>query len=69
MSTAIPQAIKSTNEPWGEIVLTDGSVIRFRTVITGVFLMEGQSDPNGNPAYGVQTSLVLAAQPASERAN
>lgn len=67
---AIPQQFASTSEPWGEIVLTNGAKIRFRTIVTRVLLVEGETDPEGNQVYGLQTQLIVAPTiPASARPN
>ena len=41
--------------------------IRLKTVVTDVLIVEGQYDPNGNPAYFLKSSQVVSISP-SDRA-
>jgi len=51
-------------EDWNEYQLSDGTVIRMKTVITDVFLIPGEIDPEGNPVYNVRSTNVLRVRKA-----
>lgn len=46
-------------EDWNEYQLSDGSVIRMKTVVTDVLRVPGEVDPEGNPVYHVRSTNVL----------
>jgi hypothetical protein len=45
-------------EHWNEYLLDDGSVVRMKAVVTEIVRVEGQYDPEGNPAYMVFSANV-----------
>ncbi len=45
-------------EHWNEYLLDDGSVVRMKAVVTEIVRVEGQYDPEGNPAYMVFSTNV-----------
>jgi hypothetical protein len=50
--------------------LEDGSVVRFATVATAVYRLDGQYDAEGNPIYFIKNGTVvtvLSADPATKR--
>jgi hypothetical protein len=59
--------IKQANEPWSEITLEDGAVLRFKSVISNVFRLEGRKDPEGNQMYAIKSSnaLVIVSGPTN----
>lgn len=51
---------ESLNESWSEYTLSDGSVIRIRTVVTGVIRVQGEYDDQGRPLYLVQSQNIMS---------
>lgn len=50
---------RSSGEHWNEYLLDDGSVIRLKLVATEVLRVDGEFDPEGNPAYFVKSTNVV----------
>src|SRR5881628_4240987 len=50
---------EAKSEPWVTYDLSDGTVLKIRTLVTGVMRMEGEHDPVGNPLYNVSTQIVI----------
>ena len=46
-------------EDFNEYQLSDGKVIRMKTVVTDIFRLEGEKDPEGNPVYQVKSINIL----------
>jgi hypothetical protein len=57
----------SSAEHWNEYVLTDGSVIRVKTVVTEILKVEGKFDAEGNPQYVIRSTQIVSVS-ASDRA-
>ena len=53
------EAVNMT-ERWNEYILEDGTTLRVKLVLTGVYRICGELDPLGNPAYLVLTQNVLS---------
>lgn len=53
-------AVVKSGEPWAELLLEDGSVIRMRTIVTGVYRVLGETAPDGRPLYQVQSTTIMA---------
>ncbi len=51
--------IEESKEAWNEYRLTDGSVIRFKPVVTEIWRLEDQYDQEGNPQYVVKSAGVM----------
>ena len=47
-------------ERWNEYLLDDGTVLKAKLVLTNVFRVDGQYDPEGNPVYVIQSTNVLS---------
>jgi hypothetical protein len=45
-------------EHWNEYLLDDGTVVRMKLVATEIARVEGQYDPEGNPAYMINSTNV-----------
>jgi hypothetical protein len=59
--------VKSSTEPWGEIVLGDGSKLRIKTVILSVARIDSQRDAEGNPVYFIKSQPVVGVlKPADD---
>lgn len=51
--------VKSSNEPWNDVVLADGAKVRIKTVIASVARIDSQKDAEGNPVYFIKTQPVI----------
>ena len=47
-----------------EYRLEDGSIVRFATVATAVYRLDGQYDPEGNPVYIIKNGNVVTVMSA-----
>jgi len=48
-------------EPWATYELSDGTVLKVRTILTNVMRIEGEYDQSGNPVYVVSSQNVIQA--------
>jgi hypothetical protein len=62
MKEAQPVSFVPFKEPWAEYHLDDGTVIRFRSTISGVFLLQ-EKDANGQPMYVSQSQNQMSVEP------
>ncbi len=46
-------------EPWIEYTVEDGSKLKLRVITTEVLRVEGEFDPEGNPAYVLKSGNIL----------
>jgi len=46
-------------EDFNEYQLSDGKVIRMKTVVTDIFRLEGEKDTEGNQVYQVKSTNIL----------
>jgi len=46
-------------EPWATYELSDGSVLKMRSTVTGVVRLEGEHDLAGNPLYNVSNQVQI----------
>ncbi|HEV8595717.1 MAG TPA: hypothetical protein VGR51_09335 [Thermoplasmata archaeon] len=46
-------------EPWSTYKLSDGTTLKLRTTVTGVFRLEGEHDQMGNPLYNVSHTTLI----------
>jgi len=53
------------NEPWEKYRLSDGSILKTRTVVTQI-VKTGQYDPFGKPTYGVLANVIHSIQAPRE---
>ena len=49
----------SIAEPWASYKLSDGTVLKVRTIVTAVLRLEGEFDAAGNPIYTVSSQTVV----------
>ena len=59
--------VTEANEPTGRLLLSDGTVLRFRTVVTDVLRMKGARDSAGNPQYRVAHQTVISVESTAGR--
>ena len=57
---------RTSGEFWNEYLTDDGSVIRVKLVVTDIVRVDGQYDLQGQPAYLVQSSSVVAVSAPEE---
>lgn len=46
-------------EDWNEYQLTDGRILRIKTILTEVYRIEEEKDPDGNPVYQVRSTNIV----------
>lgn len=51
--------IASVSEPWGEVLLEDGTRIKMRIILTSVNRLEGEYEEDGAPKYEVATNVSI----------
>ena len=56
---AIAVDFEVKTEPWVRVSLDDGSVLKIRTIVTGVTRLKGEHDPSGNPMYVVNHNSLI----------
>ena len=49
---------QTRKEDWNEYQLMDGSVIKMKLVVSGIFRIEGMYDDEGNPVYQIKSTNV-----------
>ena len=54
-----PVSVQSTQENWNEYLLSDGSVVKTKTVLTEVFRVIDEYDAEGNPIYVLRQGGIL----------
>jgi len=57
---------RTSGEYWNEYLADDGTVIRLKAVVTEILRLDGQYDPEGNPAYIVKSSNVTSVSAPDE---
>ncbi len=57
---------RATGEHWNEYLLDDKSVLRLKPIVTDILRVVDQHDAVGNPIYLVQSTNVIAVDPADE---
>jgi hypothetical protein len=46
-------------EDWNEYQLSDGTLVRFKTVVSDIIKIPGEVDSEGNPVYLVRSSNLV----------
>jgi hypothetical protein len=61
--------VAESTERWSEVTLEDGTVLRIKASVISAIRIDGQYDPEGNPAYAVKAAQVVTvtSTPASLR--
>jgi hypothetical protein len=52
--------IQNTQESWNQYLLQDGSLLKMKMVVTDIYRVEGEFDPEGNPVYMVKSSQIMS---------
>ena len=61
---------ESVAEPWASYKLSDGSMLKVRTIVTAVLRLEGEYDAAGNPIYTVSSQTIVQVNaPKTMRGN
>jgi len=47
------------SEPWSSYKLSDGTTLKLRTTVTGIFRLDGEHDQMGNPVYNVSHTTLI----------
>lgn len=55
---AVPVEVTGSSEPWSVYMLEDGTTLKLKNTLTGVYRIEGAYDPDGNPAYATRSQLI-----------
>lgn len=50
---------RASTEEWNEYLVDDGTVIRFRAVVTDIVRLEGNYDQEGQPLYLVNSQNIV----------
>ena len=56
----IEVGFRALGEHWNEYLLDDGTTVRLKLVVTTVYKVPDQYDAEGNPAYLISSTNVLA---------
>jgi len=59
---AVDVDFKVIREDWNEYQLSDGTELRMRLVVSNVFLLPEEYDPEGNPVYVVKSGNILVVR-------
>ena len=51
--------VAESTERWSEVTLEDGTVIRIKPSVMSAIRIDGQYDPEGNPAYAVKANHIV----------
>lgn len=51
--------VTDSKEPWTEYHLADGSLLRFKAIVSEVWRITGEFDAEGNPVYTLKTQQVM----------
>jgi len=51
--------VRQGNEYWNDYLLSDGTVLKSKTVVSEVWRVVGEYDNDGNPIYFVRSSNIL----------
>jgi hypothetical protein len=56
--TEIP--VETVQEPWTEITLKDGALLRMKSVVVSVVRVDGKFDREGNPLYVIKSAQAVS---------
>jgi hypothetical protein len=58
--------VSNASETWNQYLLTDGTVLKLKVIVTEIWRLEGEYDNDGNPLYVVRSGNVLAVNAPDE---
>ena len=53
---------QTRKEDWNEYQLMDGTVIKMKLVVSGIFRIDGLYDDEGNPVYQIKSTNVASVK-------
>ncbi len=56
----IEVSVENSTEPWAEVQLADGVVLRFKNVVTAGIRLVDKYDAEGNPLYLLKNAAVMS---------
>ena len=59
-------SVQSAQENWNEYLLSDGSVVKTKAILTEVFRIIGEYDAEGNPSYVLRQGGILVVNAPEE---
>ncbi len=51
--------VSESTERWSEVTLEDGTILRVKPSVLSAVRVDGQYDPDGNPAYLIKAQQVV----------
>jgi hypothetical protein len=60
-------AVRESTERWTETTLEDGTVIRIKVSVVGAVRIDGEYDPDGNPAYSLKMNPIITTVSSDPR--
>lgn len=60
-------AVRESMERWTEVTLEDGTVLRIKVTVLGAVRIDGEYDPDGNPAYVLRMNPVVTTTNSDPR--
>lgn len=60
---AVRFRVVSSEEVTSSYLLDDGTVVKVRCLLTGIWKLTGKQDVNGNPAYHLNWHVVPTTEP------
>ncbi|MBI3995601.1 MAG: hypothetical protein HY349_06470 [Nitrospirae bacterium] len=58
--------VQQVQEGWSQYLLTDGSIVKMKIVVTDVFRVDNKYDAEGNPIYYVKSTNVVSVNAPEE---
>jgi hypothetical protein len=58
-ATGVELSILQSEEPWYNVTLSDGTVLRIKNVPTAAIRLDNRFDADGNPVYVLKNAAVM----------
>jgi len=58
--------VQKADEKWSVYQLDDGTLLKFRAVVTEVWRIENEYDPEGNPIYAIKSQNIFSVSTPDE---
>lgn len=52
--------VSESTERWSDVTLQDGTILRIKPSVLSAIRIDGEYDPEGNPAYAVKAQHMVA---------
>jgi hypothetical protein len=59
LKDAVSVDVLESKEPWTEVHLDDGTVLRMKMVVAEVWRIENEHDQEGNPIYSIKAQAMM----------